>query len=48
METNGDAHNRAGNFTEDEIEILVLEATQRKEIITAKLGANITKLRKQR
>ena len=36
----------SGNHT-DEMDILIQEATQRREIINAKLGGNITKLRKQ-
>ena len=47
MESENEAQNRADNFTEDEMDILIQEATQRREIINAKLGGNITKLRKQ-
>ena len=47
MESENEAQNRADDFTEDEMDILIQEATQRREIKNAKLGGNITKLRKQ-
>ena len=47
MEYENQVQNRADNFTEDEIEILIQDATQRRETIHAKLRGNLTKLRKQ-
>ena len=48
MESENEVQNRADDFTEDEMDILIQEVTQRREIINAKFGGNITKLRKQR